>query len=528
MNAVASALRSSPLRSRYRPILSLGRGGMAEVLLAVGRGPSGFNKLVVLKVMRKELLADNDLRQMFLDEARVSARLNHANVVQVYEVLDTSQPCIVMEYLDGQAMSAVQKKARGEFTLAMHLRVISESLRGLHYTHELCDYDGTPLNLVHRDVSPENVFITYDGHAKVLDFGIAKAADVPGQTKTGVIKGKLTYMPREQLLCETVDRRADIHAVGAMLWCAAAGKKLRGETAHADVMRALIEGDVPRPSTVRSVDPELESIVMKALAPDPEDRYRTALDLQREIDRYLAKIAPTLTMREVGELASSLFEENRAERSKTIHSSLSAPRSVPPPPPGEQPSTRSAATAAGVEIRQNSPKPWSYVAGVAALVLVVGGIAFAALRQSDRTPLEEPSSAPPGPQLVSVRVAVSPPEASVMIDGKRYGDNPVLLRVPVDEQKHQVRGVLTGYETKTKSVRFTKDVSIQLSLVEVAPPPPPPELSAEEPDTKAPRVGGQVRPPRPPVVKPPPSTPNRCDPPFYFENGIKQYKPGCI
>jgi hypothetical protein len=273
------------------------------------------------------------------------------------------------------------------------------------------------------------------------------------------------------------------------------------------------------------VDPELESIVMKALAPDPEDRYRTALDLQREIDRYLAKIAPTLTMREVGDLASSLFEEDRAERTKTIHSSLSAPRSVPPPPPTTD---RSSATAAGIEV-QLKKKSLRYVGGVAAVVLVIGGIAFAALPRSEPTAPEAPSSAQPGPQLVSVRVAVFPPEASVMIDGKRYGDNPLVLRVPVGDEEHQVHGVLAGYETQTRSVRFTEDVSIELSLEEVAPPPPIPEPSAAEPGAESPRVGGPLRAPRPPIAKPPPGSPSgRCDPPFYFENGIKQYKPGCL
>src|SRR5512142_3324907 len=289
---------------RYRPIIALGHGGMADVLLSVGRGPSGFNKLVVLKTMRKELVADEDLRQMFLAEARLSARLNHANVVQVYEVVDTALPCIVMEYLEGQPMSTLQKAAGDDFTMPMQLKVISEALTGLHYSHELKDYDGSPLNIVHRDVSPQNVFITYDGVVKVLDFGIAKASDATSQTRTGVIKGKITYMPREQLLAENVDRRADIYAVGCMLWHAAAGAKMWADMAEGEVMRALMDGRIPKPSDKHTVDAKLEAIVMKALAPEPADRYSTALELRLAIDEYLASTSPGTNARQVSELVS--------------------------------------------------------------------------------------------------------------------------------------------------------------------------------------------------------------------------------
>jgi len=160
-----------PSDSRYRPIITLDQGGMADVTLSLVRGPSGFNKLVVLKTMRKELAADADLRQMFLAEGRLSARLNHANVVQVYEAIDAALPCMVLEYLDGQTMSALRRALPEKFTLPMQLRVISDLLVGLHYAHELRDYDGSPLNIVHRDVSPENVFLTYDGQVTTQSSG---------------------------------------------------------------------------------------------------------------------------------------------------------------------------------------------------------------------------------------------------------------------------------------------------------------------------------------------------------------------
>lgn len=325
-------VRTAP-RLRYRPILALGQGGTADVLLAVGRGPGGFNKLVVFKTLRKEFVADLAMRRMFLDEARLSARLNNTHVVQVYEVLDTTPPCIVMEYLEGQPLSSLLQHAGERFTSPMLLKVLSEALSGLQYLHDLKDYDNTPLNIVHRDMSPQNIFITYDGVVKVLDFGIAKTSGTTSQTRTGVVKGKLPYMPREQLLNESLDRRADMYAVGCMLWYAAARSKLWSGMSDGDIMRALIDEDIPKPSQVRPVDPNLEQIVMRALAPDPVNRYPTALALRSAIDEYLAENSPKTNMAEVGELMSGVFSEQNEARKRQIQTALQLSDSVPPPIP---------------------------------------------------------------------------------------------------------------------------------------------------------------------------------------------------
>src|SRR5260370_910736 len=188
---------------KYKLLAELGRGGMANVYLAVARGPSGFNKLVVLKCLRSDLASDTELLAMFLDEARLAARLNHPHVVQTYEVGEyVGRPVIVMEYLEGQVLSSLVQRAQSNnaLPLSLHLRVIIDALEGLHHAHELTDYDGKPLGLVHRDISPQNVFVTFDGHVKVLDFGIAKAATSQSQTATGILKGKVKYMAPEQML----------------------------------------------------------------------------------------------------------------------------------------------------------------------------------------------------------------------------------------------------------------------------------------------------------------------------------------
>src|SRR4051794_26091703 len=191
------------LFGKYRLIAELGHGGMADVFLAVARGPIGFNKLLVVKRLKANLVDEPEYVAMLGDEARLAARLNHPNVVQTNEVgQEGDQYFIAMEYLDGQPLHRVltrsEKKER--MPLAMHLRIVCDVLSGLHYAHELADFDGSPLNVVHRDVTPQNIFVTYDGQVKLVDFGIAKASGRDGETKTGIVKGKVTYMGPEHAM----------------------------------------------------------------------------------------------------------------------------------------------------------------------------------------------------------------------------------------------------------------------------------------------------------------------------------------
>src|SRR5438477_12370279 len=194
---------------RYHVIAKLGQGGMANVFLTVAPGPAGVQKRLVVKELRAELAYDAYIRTMFLDEARLAARLNHPNVVQTYEVGEENwHYFIAMEYLEGQALNRLWRRTdRGGLPLEAQLRILADALGGLHYAHELTDFDGTPLHVVHRDMSPHNVFVTYDGQVKLVDFGIAKAASARGSTKNGMFKGKVTYASPEQVLSAPLDRR---------------------------------------------------------------------------------------------------------------------------------------------------------------------------------------------------------------------------------------------------------------------------------------------------------------------------------
>ena len=223
---------SSPdaLKRGTRLLLELGRGGMGVVYLALAQGPGGFTKLKVIKRLRAEIAEEPRALQMFLDEAKLAARLLHPNIVQTNEVgFDGKHYFLEMEYLEGQAYDALVRRVTAKgVRIPLHeaLWILSQTLAGLHHAHELTDADGNPLRVVHRDVSPHNVLVTYEGQVKVLDFGIAKAADSQGETTTGAIKGKATYMSPEQAARKPADRRADIFATGVMMWEALAGKRL--------------------------------------------------------------------------------------------------------------------------------------------------------------------------------------------------------------------------------------------------------------------------------------------------------------
>jgi serine/threonine protein kinase len=205
---------------RYYPIAQLGRGGMSEVYLAIARGPAGFNKLVVIKRLLSGLVADAHFLDMFLDEARLAARLNHPNIVQTNEVgVADEKYFIAMEYLDGQPLlKIVQRSLPRALPVHVALGIAANVCAGLHYAHTLADFSGTPLGIVHRDVSPHNIFVTYAGQVKIVDFGIAKATSRTTETQAGILKGKIAYMSPEHIGGVPLDGRSDVFSAGVVLY----------------------------------------------------------------------------------------------------------------------------------------------------------------------------------------------------------------------------------------------------------------------------------------------------------------------
>ena len=307
---------------KYRFLAEIGRGGMSEINLTVTQGGlGGFQKLVVIKLLRRDLAEDDDFRRMFLEEARLAARLNHPNVVQTYDVgEDHGRYYLAMEYLEGQTFERVRRSRQASklFPLGMQIQMLSRVLSGLHYAHELADYDDTPIATVHRDVTPSNILITYDGQVKLVDFGIAKVLDSATQTRVGVLKGKARYMAPEQIAGGSVDRRADIYSVGVMLWEILASKHIWGGLSEAEILRR--NADVPQlPPEVPAM---LQQICVKAMAHRPEDRYPTAEALRADLELYMTQNMTPSRDRDVGTAVAEMFGDERARIRQIIDAQL--------------------------------------------------------------------------------------------------------------------------------------------------------------------------------------------------------------
>ncbi len=304
---------------RYRVVDEIGIGGMASVHLARMDGPGGFQKWVAIKKIHPHLVEDESFVQMFLDEARVAARISHPNVATVFDLGKHDDTYwIAMEYLHGEPLREVMRRTE-ELGTAMPpeiaCRVIADAAEGLHAAHELLGKNGEKLGLVHRDVTPHNLFVTYDGVTKVVDFGIAKFSSRMSHTRAGTLKGKLAYMSPEQVHGEGIDRRTDIFALGVVLWELTTGQRLFRMESDLDTLAKVQECNVPRPSTlIRGYPVDLEKIVMKALAKNRGERFRTARELSRALQSLLMRRGLFIASDEVAAYVQSIFTDRIQKR----------------------------------------------------------------------------------------------------------------------------------------------------------------------------------------------------------------------
>ena len=295
---------------RFHIVRRLGQGGMAEVFVAMRREADGSVLPVVIKRPLPELAAQAEFLNMFLDEARIASVLDHPNVAHVHEIVKRPDGCLlVLELVDGRALSALM--VRGERTgrrldTPMSAHIIARAAEGLHYAHGCQDADGRPLHIVHRDVSPQNILISFAGEAKVIDFGIAQALGRVTRTKTGARKGKSGYMAPEQVKGMPVDPRADVFGLGIVLWELLCGRRLFVRPDEYRIMNALLVDPIPRPSEFAAVPLELERIVLRALERDPKLRHSSADELRAELDAFVAAAGGVET-RDIGNTVKSFF-----------------------------------------------------------------------------------------------------------------------------------------------------------------------------------------------------------------------------
>jgi serine/threonine-protein kinase len=298
---------------RYLLCDAIASGGMATVHLGRLLGPVGFSRTVAIKRLHPYFARDPEFVAMFLDEARLAARIRHPNVVSTLDVVVLQgELFVVMDYVHGEALSKMIK-AHGAVPPAIAASIMAGVLYGLHAAHEAKNDDGTPLHIVHRDVSPQNVLVGSDGVARVVDFGVAKAVGRLQTTREGALKGKIAYMSPEQVSSDTVDRRTDVYAASVVLWEMLTGKRLFDADNEVRILQKVLNGKIEPPSKHVQIPAELDALVMKGLARDPDDRFASAWEMAEAIQR-IAFATPG----QVSEWVQRLGAKTLADRAKMI------------------------------------------------------------------------------------------------------------------------------------------------------------------------------------------------------------------
>ena len=550
---------------KYQLIAEIARGGMGIVYLAVASGPAGFSKLFVIKELKPELVDDTGFFDMFLEEARLAARLSHPNIVTTYEVgADGKRPFIVMDYLDGESLGRIIRKKSTAFTTAMHLRVLSHALDGLDYAHHLKNFDDSTASVVHRDMSPQNVFVTFDGQVKIVDFGIAKASDTSIETQAGIFKGKPGYMAPEQLSGE-VDTRADLFSVGVMIWEAVAGRRMWPKKGQIEILTALIKNDIPRLGDIKPDAPEeLKRICDKATAKQPEDRYSTAREMRSDIEAYLESQNERMTVREISKVVGTIFDEQRKKMRAVMEKCIAeAKTGAPPsklpslaPPPLETTTPRPTehtmqmlSRPSGGPMSPDSGRSISVVSSMSGTPVsqaTPDGAAFSVVHGAEREKKNKRRNALL--LMITLLLISLSAVATAFVIGSHNGPEKPLssASVPSSTQAPPTSTAVAAGATATPAANATDsaapaDTAKALASAQSAAALAASSQAAAQPKTRIVYVPVPAPAPKPvvaPVTPAPapapaperPATPSKadCNPPFYFEGTKKVFKPGCL
>jgi len=326
MSSTSQPDQADLIFGKYQINKRLAAGGMGEIFLAKQTGVAGFNRFVILKSLLPQLANNTKVVDDFLDEARIAATLNHPNIVSIYEVgAWEGVYFIAMEYIRGVAiLELIQKANAVEKTIPHHIsaQIIHDAALGLAHAHRARDVEGAPMNIVHRDISPQNIMVRTDGVTKVVDFGIAKAANRVNKTATGLVKGKLGYMAPEQIKDAGVDPRCDLYSLGIVFWEMLAGKRYmaKGGRNELDVLRAMItEEPAPLSSLIPDIEPSLEDIVVKMTRLEPNKRFPDGKALASEISKYLDKVE--FDESEIEDFVNQMAKEQIESATKDLASS---------------------------------------------------------------------------------------------------------------------------------------------------------------------------------------------------------------
>jgi serine/threonine-protein kinase len=462
---------------KYLLVGEIAVGGMAEVFLAVHKGIESYIKVVVIKRVLPHLSNNPEFVRMFVDEARLVARIEHPNIVRTYEFGEVNgQYFTAMEYLPGEDLF----KALNNLSMSRQLMPLPiatgigvQVCNGLHFAHQFTDTAGKPLNLVHRDINPANIIITYGGEVRIIDFGVAKTnANV--QTLNGVIKGKVAYMPPEQVLGREVDQRADIFSAGVVLWEMLTGRPLFLRSNEAATLYAIMNAPISPPSKLRpDVPPELDRIVLRALARSPGDRYASAEDMASALDDVLTRM-PRFDARVVAGKLEELFGSTRAEAKRSIAQTRSLTRNISlvmklrsevraelaerldaavgDDASQSQPGANGAPTARGSGIPVQAVGPSRSQRGLVIalsgvlVAAIAAGLAYNAMSHQDHPPAPKPVAAS------ALLVESTPPGAAVFVGGEPTGLKTPTTLTGITKPQLEIRLELPGHAPVIRSV----------------------------------------------------------------------------
>jgi len=491
---------------------------MGEVWAA--RDPKGpKNRVVALKLTKQQ---GAEAAKVLWDEARIASLIDHPNVCRVHELgLADGLQFLVMDYCDGASLHDLLERLPGRIlTPGFAARILANVSAGLHAAHELCDEHGHHMGVVHRDVSPQNVLISTAGGVTVTDFGVARAAGQAHKaTETGEMKGKLSYMAPEQVTSRDIDRRVDVFALGCVLYQVTLGKRpFHGEDALATLYQ-LLEKDLVRPSAVDpSYPPELEQVVLRALAKNRDERFATALELQMALERFLVTSGQHVTDEDVARLLGEQLGTEITARKDEIRRRAAALDAGPAPAPVVE----RLETEAGTVSEAPTPARTSFgvrLAAVGVFLAVAGGSVFLLRDRLGRSASAPQGSAQPSsnvasadgkldaPPLPEVRLTIlaAPSAARIELDGREVGIGRYQGNHPTSPDLHRLTVSLPGHETESREVTFEETRTLEIALKPVTAAVPaggsrpraatPSKTSSEKPSA-TPAPGNGKKPPR--------------------------------
>jgi serine/threonine-protein kinase len=519
---------------KYELLRKIASGGMGQVFLAREHG-AGFERLVVLKLILPHLAEDEDFLTMFLEEAKLVLPLRHPNLITILDLAEIDgRQCLAMEYVQGDDIRRIEKQARivgKALPPGLILRIISDAAAGLDYAHKARDAQGHPLRLVHRDVSPQNILVGFDGGVKVIDFGVAKAATSSQQTATGILKGKYPYMSPEQASGQTVDARSDQFALGVVLWEMLTGKRLFKGESDLMTLRLVKDCQVPPPSQLNpKLPPGLDEVVLKALAPTPDQRYADCGALRLALEDYIIQMRLAASSAHLSAFLRELYAERINSESDPVkldqlaedadldsrsNPSRSSVKSLPSKAAGPGSAVRSVAgtgqrsrvaTVGGVPpprerthaLEPAPPKRFPVVpvaVGGAVVLLLAGvGVLFKVRASSEQpegkqppqvvevrpeTPAVQPPpqpvvQQPPAKKKLTVNLFSEPSGAAVTVDGEPGGITPAQLVLEEGEPAKSVTFALPSHQPVTRAVSASDAPQLVVALPELPRATPPP------------------------------------------------------